>query len=755
MKLEVKTSPSFISSPFPGSIRKPEEVLSSGKTASIPVGTSIPQYIKAVYGISKVESVKENFPFLNRDDADKTYTPSDTDPFVFSGAHSIKIFKSEALRLLEHLSNAWTALNLPMAKDEVRNMMFPDIEKVMDSISKGESKFFSWSDKERMEDIGFLISNIEIMGKASLQRTVIPGWWAVSYDGKSSGNLSFFEPAIAVFLEAFKSITAHASFQSVFNDTLSGQGDPLDTTIGFPSYSAEVSKDGTPVSKLLMLDQYKNLPCSADSWNAVIDAVKARGRSDFERSYPFAIAPIRRIQPGGRKWAHAWRRSEVGLQLIADVRGHSTNRVAWMAPYLLNLLLSPVQTHWKALRKLIPGLYHDGETRKLDLAYLKSSGAFVIESDFSNYDRTIPVDVTNRFFRDYANMTNRPAYWHGALSQTQANIPLIWPDQVSGERGRGWVFTPKTLALLSGLKITSEVGTFMNMLIHLAGWLDSGYKTKGECLSYLTSRLNGYAPPEVLIQSDDTAIIDKDPSRLLAKVHAFELASKKAGIKTSVSIGDRFLMRHMYRGVDSPVSSRVWQNTLNNETNVTDPLIFLVGLVTRTDGMLGQKTFDPFDTGKIRSITTVHLDYEIAVLESLRQFISSSSHPIRPCIEYLDVLISSGSRMQKVEGGRWKMDSDVASELDVKRKRALAQLAARQLETTISDESGSLLDDLAAALMKNSSSPASQMLLDILKSQRPDLAKAVEHTARKEHQFYDFAMRKLGCPTTIDFGRLK
>lgn len=740
MKLEVTPFPRFSSSPFPYRKREGQETLADGRVITLAPGTTIPDYVRAVYGLNKVVSIRENFPFLNRHDSDKNYTPADTDPFVFRDGSSLSLFKSQALHLLNSLVDMWRSLGLPTTKDEERQIEVPDVEKVMrDSLKSGKPP-------EQREMIGYITSNVDILLKASLQRTVLPGWWVVSYDGKkSSGDSHLFE-AVSILVEAFGIITKSAKFKSVFESTIKDQGDPLDTSIGFPYYTSEMSKEGVPVAKLKMLDQYKGFPAQPSSWQEIRSHVVSRGRSDFEKAFPFAIAPIVRIQPG-YKWAHNWRRTDTGFQLIGDVRGNSTNRVAWMAPYMLNLALSPLQSHWKALRKMIPGLFHDGITRVSDISYLKKENPFLLESDFSNYDRSIPVDVISHLASEYAKLTRRPKYWESALNQTQFDIPLIWPDHVSGERGRGWVFTPKSLALLSGLKITSEIGSFMNIIINIAGWLETGYKTRAQTIAYLTSRLSSdYSKPEVLIQSDDTLLIDGDFSKLVAKAEAFETGAKMAGIKSSLSFGDKFLMRHLSSGSDLPVASRIWQNTLNNEDPQQDPLVFSVGLAVRTDGILGYKTFDPFSTGKVQKISVMRAKFETLMLQSLVTMLTKSAVPLVEPIKMLRLLIDAGEEMVRTDSQYCTFPTAYTTDIDVKRRTFLLALAKREAESLTAHSSSAYISEL----LRNSASPAAALTLETILREHPQLRNLVGQLVIKEHEFYSFAMKKLNFSQTID-----
>jgi len=252
---------------------------------------------------------------------------------------------------------------------------------------------------------------------------------------------------------------------------------------------------------------------------------------------------------------------------------------------------------------------------------------------------------------------------------------------VSGERGRGWVFYPKSVALLSGLKITAEVGTFTNLLINSAGWLNNGIMSKSELSDYLTQRLSTSSDytTKVLIQSDDTAFIGTSISEIRKLTSSFSQAAKAAGIKSSVEMGDKFLMRHLSNGRDTPVLARIWQNTISNEEPETDPLIFLVGLMMRTDGVLGHKTFDPFQTGTRQTISSIEKKLSKLTFESLLRVCLNANVIHRPAVEYLKMLVTATELMDGVDGG-FQIKPDFALSIDRARKSALSALATREAQ---------------------------------------------------------------------------
>lgn len=750
MSYEIKSNPSFISSPFGRKRREPEETLADGTVHRFKTYTNIRDYIKVVYGVNDPWPVKERFPFLDRDSADKTYRPGEVDPFVFKNESSIEKFKKEALKLHNSLLLKAGAIGLPIVNDPERSVKKVDTSKITNEFLSGSnSKIQEIAEMIKEGDAGYLLSNIDIMRKASLVRTVIPGWWAVSYRGKVASQMQPFKRSVDLLVSVMVKIMQSPQYKSKFDETLSSQSDPLDTAIGFPNYTAIVDAEMNPVSKLGALEQYKNICNPSDEdWDKVIDRIKERGTTDFERKFPLAICCIRRIQAGA-KFCHVWQRSDNGLQWVYDERGNATNRVAWAASYLQNLTLSPVHTIWKTLRKLIPGLYHDGSLRRDYISVLKQSDYLHMESDFANWDRNIPNDVMSYFFYRFSRHLPRSDYWFGVMTQSHRNLNIVWGDQVLGSRGLGYVFKADVLGLLSGLKITSEVGTFMNLIVNITGWIKTGFMSESQIVDYLLGVINGRAKdlvPIVMIQSDDTLLNSKDPKELSRLAKAFVEGSSLAGVKAEVNFGDKFLMRHLTRGVDRPVTSRIWQNTLSNEEPVSDSLIFLVGLAMRTEGILGQRTFDPFKVDLIQKVGSVEMSYSKEVLESLLGFVSTSSQVIPEAKEYLSLLLGSSQRMQT----SGKMSNEDSSSINDSRKRFLQALAFREQRDFLnSTDVNKKLATMLYKLHKDQASPNSKWRLDALQQMSPGVDSIIANISKKEEQFYVYAMKKINQSRTI------
>jgi hypothetical protein len=717
----------------------------------------VPDFIRKIYGVNVVNPVNQRFNFLSRDNEDKEYRPGDVDRFVFRDFSSIELFKKSSLEIFHFLMKEWTDMNLPTIQDKDREVDVPDSELVQKWVLTNEfpSESMKRTVETRTYDISFIVSNVEIVSKAAVLRTIQPAWWVVSYDGKDSEHLSSFKQAVDILVEAFNLIRKTPYYAQKYEETLSEQGDPMDTGVGFPLYSAEIDAEGRPISKIKVLAQYEDICKGVSTWDELLKNVADRGRDEFEKKYLFAIAPIRRIQ-AGYKWLIRWTRTSSGYKIKDEYQGGATNRVAWMASYLQNLLISPIQTEWKTYRKIIPGLYFDGKSKTELLAAIRKHRPKFVESDFSGYDRTIPNNVMTYFFEQFAATLppDKRDFFLGALKQTNSNLPVIWGDAGNVNRKSGWVFQVSKLALLSGLKVTSEIGTFMNLIINISGWLETGFMTKDQILSYLThfTRTNGSLDatipyPPLLILGDDTLLMHTEPARLDKLAAGFVSGSERAGIKSQLQPGDKFLMRHMTDGIDRPVLARIWQNSVSNETPVEDPVKFLVGLAMRTDGVAGWKTFDPFHTGKDRGASAFEIKLGILVFSRLKMQFATAKEPLSAAIEFIDVMIDGLKKARIAGDGLYHFHADSGAVLDRKRKSFLAALAAKEVESirakTVSD-----LRNLAGTelyrLHKDMASPSAEAILEILKNSDAGTRSVIETISKKENSFYVLAMRRIG-----------
>lgn len=725
---------------IPLSIEQPD-----GSERIIDRGTSLPDLIRIIYKSRDVHPLHAHFGFLERDNKVRKYEPYTEDKFVFSRSMNIEAFKKDAMSMIDFLNQEWTNLGLPLKDDKIRRIKVPDSSIVMESLDS-KHKHHNHVMKH-WNDITFILSNIDIAKKACVVRCVIPGWWTASYSGRDAKDITYFNSAFRVFKKMVHIIVNTDRFRSVLAETRDTMGDPLDTGVGYPFYTGAVDPSGNPITKLACLKLYEGIGTRGFKWRSVLEEVDRRCPVPSLKGFPFAIAPIRRSQYG-YKPAPCFSHRSTGLVTSHSEYGSNTTRIAWMASYPLNLYMSPFQAVMKSIRKLIPGMYHEGSTVAERMKWMDDS-VYTAEADYTNYDRFMPIDVVKKIIGIIASNYKHSDYWLDVVSYLHEGIPMIWPDYIPGYSNRGYVFTPERIGLLSGVKITSDIGSFVNLIVTLESCLRSGLFTEQSALAYLTSYSSSVKPGSrmeyFLIQSDDLLLMHKNPSTLKKMGEAFKQSADAAGLKSSFELGDRFLMRHTRSGRDLPVPMRVWQNTLSNEEPYSDAIKFTVGVAMRTDGLLGYKTINPFTNKNSHSMTRIEVKFTLLMLNSLHRFLSGSSHPVNESISIVSLLIQAASQMLKGEGDNLSMDPLFAGRLDIMRKASLEALANAEM----SKLQGSLgnrnnIDALIYSLHKDSNIPSQKLLLDQILSVNSNLKVLVDRIEKKESSFYKYALNQLG-----------
>lgn len=743
MSFEITPNPRFHSSVFPLRTRPSEEVNNLGNVIKLHRGMSVPDFIRSLYNPHKLSTFAGDFNFLDRDNKTREYDPKQEDPMVFNSLNSIHKFKDVAIQHIKFLTQEWKKLGLPTKIDADRGVELPDTETFVGKILSKDAAALDMF-KRHKDTISYIGSNVDIMKKAAIVRTVLPGWWIVSYRGSNAPDAGHFAPAIRIIQEALRQIRNSKQFRNVLTDVVNNQGNPLYTNVGYPYFSASVDANGRPIARDTMVELFKNIGHQGHSVPKILSSISRRVTDSTLKLYPWAISCIRRSQPG-YKWHHVWQPSSQGLHLSHDRRGDNTTRVAWNAAAHQNDYISAIQSELKAFRKLIPGMFFDGDSKKRVLDDVRSENGYLFESDYSNYDRTIANNISSMLFAVYAKLTKYPQYVYDLLKRTNTNIPIIWPDWIPGERGRGWIFEVDQTGLLSGLKITADLGSMVNLVVVSQSILDAEIMDEGSLLRYLTAKISGKYHSEFrhlfLIQSDDTMFKHKDIDVLIKLVNAFIANGKRAGMKGTLEIGDRFLMRHMSKGMDRPLLSRIFQNTLSNESGYDDAVKFAVGLAARTDGILGHKTIDPFGTGKHTSISELDRAYTILVLKDIDNFLRTAHTPNRLAYDFIKLLIEGAETMTK-HGDGFILTSRSAHAIDESRLHLIKLLATREQQKS--------RKELLRYLHYNEMSPTAKYTLDFLTGIDAEARRDLSSMASQEHSYYVQAMKSYGIPLYVD-----
>lgn len=738
-----------VMSAFPYKVRPFTEPISAVQDEVIGPGHTVPDLIRKFYPGAVPFGFAGKFGFLDRDNKERIYDPQKEDPFVFSSLADIGKFKRSNAELIELLNNHWVSLDLPLKKDEARKMSFPDssiLFTILDDPGHPDHKKIV----NALPQIYFILGNIDILKKTCVVRNVCAGWWIVSYRGKKSVKKDFFKLSLSAHKRAIKMIVDSPKYKSTYDTLWSTAGDPLDTNPGYPFYTGNVDKEGNPTTRILTVEVLKEIGLKYHrNWADVLKIVDERCGKYGMAGYPFCVAPIRRLSPG-YKPQHQFTVTPSGMRSAYDAWGTNSQRVAWMVPYVYNILLTPFQIMMKAVRSILPGLYHDGPSKIERTKVLQKARSqntlFMAEADYSNYDRFIPIDIMEEIINVFAELTDAPTYWKDAAMYLHKDASLVWPDYSSVSDGNGWLFKPGQLGLMSGVKATSEAGTFVNSIVNAEALARTFNWNEDQLVTYLTQYLTATSGTKFeyyYIASDDTELIQKDPSSLAKQGKFFMEATKAAGLKGSMELADRFLMRQVYGGDDRPVPARVFQNTISNETPPDSEVVFLAGLASRTDGLLGIKTVDPFATGKLQKITLIEAQFTVVMIEKILTFIKASKHPSKIAIDFLTKHLTEADSIKDAykadKFGYFTPAPSVAMRLTEIRTE-VSQLLAKHEASRAKGLTSSWLYDL----FRDRNVPSSQLVLDQLIKLNPQFSKIINSFEAKEHSFFLYASQKIG-----------
>jgi uncharacterized protein (UPF0212 family) len=168
----------------------------------------------------------------------------------------------------------------------------------------------------------------------------------------------------------------------------------------------------------------------------------------------------------------------------------------------------------------------------------------------------------------------------------------------------------------------------------------------------------------------------------------------------------------------------------------------------RTDGLLGHKTYDPFDTRKRQNTSKVEVRYTLFMLKDLRHYLDSATQRQTDCIAFIDLLIEAAQTMligysDKLESFN-KISPDHASRLDSARKEAVRQLADSELKKMANSSFGKKSSAWIYQLHKDKHVPSSATILDQLLASSPDMRKVISNVTDLESTYYRHAMEKVG-----------
>jgi hypothetical protein len=749
-------------SPFPIIKTSFTDVNSKGDEVSLSSNLSLPGLIRATYGNVRIDPVRAQFPFLNRDNKDRDYDPGVEDKYVFSGWKGVENFLKHSLSIQESIIAVAKGWLLPVMMDKTRGWTVIDTDAIWNELVTKGTIGGSVPSLSRYQAICFLIGNEDIIKKSSIVRLVTPGWWTASYAGKVAKDPDYFKLSLNAHEHAFKRLISSKGFRERVLKVWSELGDPMYTGTGYPFFDAQRDAEGRPTTKLKTIDLFENVQTSVGyNFADMLTEVDRRGGRFGMPGHPWAIMGIRRTSAGAKKtqWFFV---DYKGMRTGFSATGFNTIRLAFAVPYSYNIIISPFYAYLKAFRQVLPGAYHDGLSKQHRLdrlrSYHKAGELWTLESDYKNYDRFAPTDILMEIHHRLASYLEHGEYWSHALDFLQTGASLVWPDYHSEHKGVGYVFKPGRLGIMSGAKTTAEDGSILNSIMLGAMLAKVEQWSEVQLTDYLCQYENadvGSKHEFYHLQGDDVLLYGRSLNEVVAMGKEFNIMAANAGLKSSLVPGDKFLMRQNSRGQDAPVPARVRQNTFSNETPPDSELVFLAGLVGRTDGLLGITNNDPFLRGEVSAISKVEAWFAQIVLTEILNAVSTAAFPSPVAKTFLKLCLASIRPIptsEVIDSGFHMISPDpsVARDLRRIRQHVIKELAASELAKLKLDgvvAQGSWLYELH----KDSHSPSSQALLQSLLDISPEVAEAVDKIKGYESAFFQHACKKMG----VKFATLK
>lgn len=264
-----------------------------------------------------------------------------------------------------------------------------------------------------------------------------------------------------------------------------------------------------------------------------------------------------------------------GVEVTGSITGTTPRRrhVNGVSAFA-NIILGPMAAAMKVLKKVLPGCFHGHPTDTL--AYLRQTPfarqPLVLSDDLSGFDTSVSLDgmrVLGAILTKWFPFLKADVSWWLTVE--------AWPllSGPIGSTSAGYLYS-RTGGLTSGVRLTSDVGTLMNLdrVIHSCA--------EGLGLTH-TAVVRKYLDLDigVLVQGDDTGLLmPKQFDR-----EAYTAATVSMGYKNAVLDGLTFLMRHfnLKEGNWVPLVSRLFQNTVWREHPARSLAIEALGWYAKTE----------------------------------------------------------------------------------------------------------------------------------------------------------------------------
>lgn len=519
------------------------------------------------------------------DFAGKEYVPQKNDPFVFTSWASYESTLNTVKSLSERLDKVVAKWHAEDLSDPVRL-----------------KSYLAHSPADR-EALNFLAAEADILRKFTIQRLVRPFWYV---DGFAATNVPV-QPVQERVLDAFMKYMT----DTVKNNMAHGKhpldpedmSDPLETNAGAPIYTSGPAaklqlandfagsfKNSWMKEQHVRLDELSPMTLPTTLASAVM---KVSSKYKVPPSVVFSVGANRRYGPN-RKWQPLY--IPTGTDVIASMEVQNLPRVrnVYMAPYIFNVGLSPIVAVMKSVRKTTLGWWSDTDMMikkeaELNRRWNQSpNDTYVLESDFSGFDRSISLThrrhMLTRIASAFPNLIPSTTV---TLADQHANLSYIIPDftDIGNNFAALECIPSKPVGLYSGLKLTSEIGSYIAMwatltLLHVGGIIS---------LDDIASGKWNKGPVFFENQGDDGKFTIKGSAITATIASLAQQVYGTFGLKVTFAIGSRFLMRHYIKARNFPVLARILQQTISNEHIKDNAAIFTLGFLARTMGYVSLK----------------------------------------------------------------------------------------------------------------------------------------------------------------------
>lgn len=425
-----------------------------------------------------------------------------------------------------------------------------------------KSKRYADKVADASRDKGVKAGESEIAEKLSIQRRFPPYYYINETQLPEGEPTELFALCLDAYIAKVTQLNSSVRLMDALKIMLT-DSDPFDTNMGFPTYSNEPMMRFMTAHSIGLKDRRVK--------TVIAQLAELAVTLGFPDDFLWPAAVARRSGALSKAQRYYTSGSD-GLSCTSDseVSGaYTRGRKVYMMPFYFNILVSPVAYALKKGRIAVPGFGHDAVSERSYLDWFKDDPDLVTaESDLSAYDMSIRPAYRKLLWQ----LCRKYGYDSDALDlldEFENNVVILSGPWNAAQDGNAAVVRGK-FGLLSGLKVTSEVGSALSAAATLKAMIECGVTTVSQVKSGIW--------PQFLMLGDDVLLRVKKGS---IKPDIFERSYAEEGLKVKYVDGKRFLMNHVVDGNKFAVANRVIQQTAFNEDSYLHPGQVFLALASR------------------------------------------------------------------------------------------------------------------------------------------------------------------------------